>query len=74
MGPAKWTDFYLYVIQDIFSRYVVGWMLAYWESAELAEKFIEQTIERHNICPGTLTVHADRASADEVEGCGFFPS
>jgi len=62
MGPAKWTYFYLYVILDIFSRYVVGWMLAYRESAELAKKLIEQTIERHNICPGTLTVHADRGA------------
>ncbi len=60
LGPAKWTYFYLYVILDIFSRYVVGWMLAYRESAELAKKLIEQTLERHNICPGTLTVHADR--------------
>lgn len=63
LGPAKWTYFYLYVILDIFSRYVVGWMLAYRESAELAKKLIEQTVERHNICPGTLTVHADRGAA-----------
>jgi putative transposase len=62
LGPAKWTYFYLYVILDIFSRYVVGWMLAYRESAELAKKLIEQTLERHNICPGTLTVHADRGA------------
>ena len=32
-GPAKWTYFYLYVIMDIFSRFVVGWMLAHRESA-----------------------------------------
>jgi putative transposase len=63
LGPARWTYFYLYVILDIFSRYVVGWMLAYRESAELAKKLIEQTVERHNICPGTLTVHADRGAA-----------
>jgi putative transposase len=62
LGPAKWTYFYLYVILDIFSRYVVGWMLAYRESAELAKKLIEQTVERHNIEPGTLTVHADRGA------------
>ena len=63
LGPAKWTYFYLYVILDIFSRYVVGWMLAYRESAELAKRLIEQTIERQNLCPGTLTVHADRGPA-----------
>jgi putative transposase len=63
LGPAKWTYFYLYVILDIFSRYVVGWMLAYRESAELGKRLIEQTIERQNICPGTLTVHADRGPA-----------
>ena len=51
-GPAKWTYFYLYVILDIFSRYVVGWMLAYRESAELGKKLIEHTIERQSICPG----------------------
>lgn len=63
LGPARWTYFYLYVILDIFSRYVVGWMLAYRESAQLGKKLIEQTVERHNICPGTLTVHADRGAA-----------
>ena len=62
LGPAKWTYFYLYVILDIFSRYVVGWMLAYRESAELAKKLIEQTLQRHNIEPGSLTVHADRGA------------
>lgn len=63
LGPAKWTYFYLYVILDIFSRYVVGWMLAYRESAELAKKLIKQTVERHAIAPGTLTVHADRGAS-----------
>lgn len=63
LGPAKWTYFYLYVILDIFSRYVVGWMLAYRESAELAKKLIEQSIERENIEPGRLTLHADRGAS-----------
>jgi putative transposase len=62
LGPSKWTYFYLYVILDIFSRYVVGWMLAYRESAELAKKLIEQTAERQAICAQTLTVHADRGA------------
>jgi transposase InsO family protein len=39
-GPAKWTYFYLHVILDVFSRYVVGWMVAYREAAALAEKLI----------------------------------
>jgi putative transposase len=72
LGPAKWTYFYLYVILDIFSRYVVGWMLAYRESAELAKKLLEQTIERHNICPGTLTVHADRGAPMRSKVVAFF--
>lgn len=71
MGPAKWTYFYLYVILDIFSRYVVGWMLAYRESGELAKKLIEQTLERHNICPGTLTVHADRGAPMTSKAVAF---
>jgi putative transposase len=71
LGPAKWTYFYLYVILDIFSRYVVGWMLAYRESAELAKKLIEQTVERHSIAPGTLTVHADRGAAMTAKAVAF---
>jgi putative transposase len=72
MGPAKWTYFYLYVILDIFSRYVVGWMLAYRESAELAKKLIEQTIQRHNIERGSLTVHADRGAPMTSKVVAFF--
>jgi putative transposase len=60
LGPTKWSYFYLYMILDIFSRYVVGWMLAYRESAELAKRLIEQTIEREKIERGSLTLHADR--------------
>ena len=62
-GPAKWTYFYLYVILDVFSRYVVGWMLAPRESAELAGKLIEDTCRKQNIQPDTLGLHADRGSA-----------
>jgi putative transposase len=62
-GPAKWTYFYLYVILDIFSRYIVGWMVAPRESAELAKKLIEETCEKQNIQPGQLGLHADRGSA-----------
>jgi len=62
-GPAKWETYHLYVLLDIFSRYVVGWMLAARESAELAEQLIADTIARHNIAPGTLTLHADRGTS-----------
>lgn len=63
LGPAKWTYFYLYVILDVFSRYVVGWMVAHRESAALAQKLIEETCERQGILPGQLTLHADRGSS-----------
>jgi putative transposase len=59
LGPAKWTYYYLYVLMDIFSRYVVGWMVAHRESAALAEKLIEETCRKEGILPGQLTVHAD---------------
>ena len=46
LGPVKWTYFYLYVMLDVFSRYVVGWMIAPRESATLAEQFIRKTCAR----------------------------
>jgi putative transposase len=60
LGPAKWTYFYLYVILDVFSRYVTGWMVAYREGAELAKQFIEETIRKHQVPAGQLNIHADR--------------
>jgi putative transposase len=63
LGPAKWTYFYLYVILDIFSRYVVGWMIAPHESAALAERLIAETCAKQGIAPGQLTLHADRGGA-----------
>jgi putative transposase len=62
-GPAKWTYFYLYVILDVFSRYVVGWMVAPRETAELAKRLIADTCHKQNIQPGQLTIHADRGSS-----------
>jgi putative transposase len=59
-GPAKWTWFYLYVILDVFSRYVVAWTVQQRETAAIAEALIAQAIEQQQIEPGTLTVHADR--------------
>jgi putative transposase len=63
LGPAKWTYFYLYVMLDVFSRYVVGWMVAHRESATLAERFIHETCARQGIGRDQLTIHADRGSA-----------
>lgn len=63
LGPAKWTYFYLYVILDVFSRYITGWMVAPRESAELAKRLIEDSCAKQSIQPGQLTVHADRGSA-----------
>jgi putative transposase len=63
LGPAKWTYFYLYVILDIFSRYVVGWMVADGESATLANHLIDQTCAKQGIPPGQLTLHADRGTS-----------
>ena len=62
-GPAKWTYYYLYVILDIFSRYVVGWMVAHCEKDALAKRLIEDSCLKQGIVPGQLTVHADRGSS-----------
>ncbi len=62
-GPIKWSCYHLYVILDIYSRYVVGWMVAEAESAALAQRFIEETISKQGIEPGRLTLHADRGAA-----------
>ena len=63
LGPVKWAYFYLYVILDIFSRYVVGWMIATHESSVLAKRLIAETCEKQNVQPGQLTIHADRGSS-----------
>ena len=62
-GPVKWTYFYLYVVLDIFSRYVVGWMVAHRESAALAKRLIQETCIKQDISYGQLTIHADRGSS-----------
>jgi putative transposase len=62
-GPAKWSWFYLYVILDIYSRYVVGWMVASRESAALAEVLIRQTAAKQGVGRDELTIHADRGSS-----------
>jgi len=63
LGPAKWTYYYLYVVLDLFSRKVVGWMIAGREAAELAEQLVTETCVREGIPPDQLTLHADRGSA-----------
>jgi len=63
LGPTKWTYYYLYTILDVFSRYVVGWMIAERESASLAETLIAATCVRQEIQRDQLTIHADRGSS-----------
>jgi putative transposase len=63
LGAVKWTYFYLYVILDIFSRYVVGWMIARGESAVLAERLIHETCLKQEIQRGQLLIHADRGAS-----------
>jgi putative transposase len=60
LGPAKWTYFYLYVILDIFSRYVVGWTVQHRETGPIAEALIAQAIEQQQIARDQLIIHADR--------------
>ncbi len=62
LGPTKWTYFYLYVILDIFSRYVVGWMLADRENSALAGRLIEETCHKQGVEPQVLTLHSDRGA------------
>ena len=71
LGPAKWTYYYLYVILDLFSRYVVGWMVAHRESAALARRLIEESCARQGIVPGQLTIHADRGSSMKSKSVAF---
>jgi putative transposase len=63
LGPTKHTFYYLYVILDVYSRYVPGWLLADRESEELAQELVKQTCAKQNIPLGQLTLHADRGSA-----------
>lgn len=62
LGPEKWTYYYLYVVLDIFSRYVIGWLVADRESAQLAGRLIEETCERQGVRPEILTLHSDRGT------------
>jgi len=69
-GPQPLVYYYLYVILDVFSRYVVGWLLAEEESAALAEQLIAESdvlslskgCGKQGIAAGELTLHADRGA------------
>jgi putative transposase len=71
LGPVKWSYFHLYVILDIFSRYVVGWMVATCESATLAKQLIGETCSKQNIQKEQLTIHADRGSSMKSKPVAF---
>ena len=71
-GPAKWSYFYLYVILDVFSRYVVGWMIADREGKMLAREFLAETCAKEKIMPGELTIHADNGSPMRSKPVAFF--
>ena len=62
-GPQRGVYYELFVIIDIFSRYVVGWMVSPAETGELAEAFIADTLQRHGIERDQLTLHADRGTS-----------
>jgi putative transposase len=71
LGPVKWSYFHLYVILDIFSRYVVGWMVATCESATLAKQLIGETCSKQNIQKEQLTIHADRGTSMKSKPVAF---
>jgi len=70
-GPQKWTYQYLYTVIDIYSRYVVGWMVADRERSELARLLLQTTIEQQGADPQKLTIHADRGSSMKSKPVAF---
>jgi putative transposase len=72
LGPSKWTYYYLYVILDIFSRMIVGWMVAHQELAALAERLIAEAIDKQGIVADQLTLHADRGAAMTAKSVELF--
>ena len=67
LGPRKGQYFYLYVILDIFSRHVTGWMVAERETAGLAGRLIEESCLKHGVRPQVLTLHSRRGSPMTAE-------
>ncbi len=70
-GPEKWSYYYLYVLIDIYSRYVVGWLLARQESSELAKQLLADSVKREGVEPGSLTIHADNGSSMASQPVAF---
>jgi putative transposase len=70
-GPEKWNYFYLYVIIDIFSRYVVGWMIADKENGQYAQALIAEASERQKISENQLTIHSDRGTPMKSKPVAF---
>ncbi len=61
-GPRKWTHYALYTVLDIFSRYVVGWMIAETQTSELARQLVSESARKQRIQPGQLTLHSDNGT------------
>lgn len=70
-GPVKWSYYYLYVILDIFSRNVVGWLIADREASSIAKTLIEETCKKQGIIKGQLTLHADRGASMKSKAVEF---
>ena len=68
LGPRRWTYFYLYVVLDIFSRYMLGWMVTDRENSALAGRLIEETCHKQGIKPRVLTLHSDRGAPMTIKG------
>lgn len=73
-GPVKWSYFYLYVLLDIFSRYVVGWLVADCESTSLAKVLLGESCQKQRIPRDQLTIHADRGSSMRSHGVALLLS
>jgi len=62
-GPERGVYYELFVIIDIYSRYVIAWTVAPAETGELAKEFIDAAITSQGITRGQLTLHADRGTS-----------
>lgn len=67
IGPNRWTNFYLYVILDHFSHYVVGWRVANRESGSIAAQLIQETCRKQKVTRNQLTLCSDRSSLMTVK-------
>jgi putative transposase len=61
-GPTKGTYYSLYVILDLYSRYIVGWQVARRESAAVYQELVEACCKDQGVVPEQLTIHSDRGS------------